>query len=158
MVNDLLISSDDIQLFSLGVDGGLDVLFSDGDLTGNIDGDLLVDYFLVNNGFFGLFFGIYWSGYNLLSDDGSLDNSLLDDGLRNNLLGDDWLRDDFSGDGWFGDDLLSLGDDRFRVKNLSSNHLLLSLTSLLSSHTLNKLSSRCSHQLSIHRPIHRSIH
>ena len=113
------LTSLNIQLFGDSLDCWLNILFSDCYLSWDIHCNISGSGSVINNRVFVDSFSVYRSWNNFLSDNRSLNNSLSDDWLGNDFLGDDWLRDDFSSDNWFRYNLLSLGDNRFRVKNLS---------------------------------------
>lgn len=123
IVDHLRISSDNIKSFNFSVNSGLNELFSNGNLTGNIHFDSFVNYFFVNDWIFVFSLSIHRSGNNFLSNNGSLNDSLFDDWLLYNSLGDDWLRDDFSGDHRLRNNLLGLGDDGFGIHHLRFHHL-----------------------------------
>lgn len=109
------LSSLNIQSFSDGLNCWLDVLFSDGYLTRDINRNSSLGSSVVNNRVFVNSFSVYWSADYFLSDDRGLDDSLSDDWLGDQSLCDNRLGDDLSGNNRFGNDLLGLGDDWFGV-------------------------------------------
>lgn len=125
IINSSGLSSLNIESFSYSLYSWLDVLFSDSNITWNLNRNTSLDSSFINNWFFGLSFSVDWSRNDLLSNNWSLNNSLSDDRLGNDSLSNDWLLDDFSGNYWFRYDLLGLSDDWFRVQYLSSQVLAL---------------------------------
>ena len=109
------LASLNIQSLSSVLYCGLDDLFSDGDVSGDLNGNWSVDGSLIDYGVSGLSLGVDWSWDDLLSNYGCLNYSLSYNWLADYSLGDDWLLDHFSGHYRFADYLLGLGDDWFWV-------------------------------------------
>lgn len=115
MINSSCLSSLNIQLFSYCFYSRLNKLFSDSDLSWNINWNISSCGLVINNRVSVNSLSVHWSRNNFLSDDWGLNNSLSDNWLGYQSLSDNWLGNDFSSYYWFRYNLLGLCDDRFRI-------------------------------------------
>lgn len=115
MVNSSGLSSINLNLFSFGMDGRLNISFSDGELSWNVDVNSSGGGLVVNNSIFLNSLSINWSFYNFSSYNRSLYNSLSNNWLLNNSLGDDRLTNNFSGHNRFAFNSLSMSNNWFTI-------------------------------------------
>lgn len=111
------LASVDLHLLSFGVHCWLNITFSYGKLSRNINIQISAELLSVDLFFVLHSLSVHWSLYMFSSNHWSLDHSLSDDWLLNDSSGDHFLIQDLSVDLRSGSDLLGLSDDWLGIIN-----------------------------------------